>query len=1310
MAPSLTSRIYGYNLSNHIQSLIKFSSGVLCLLISALMPLDVVAVPSSPQAETFQINAGLNDAWFNPATDGQGFFITVFPNLGKVSLAWFTYDTVRPVDGVEAHLGEPGHRWLTALGDYQGNQADMIINKTSGGLFDESTPINRRDDGTIKLTFNNCNDGTIEYHIPSINRQGTIPIQRVSTDNVSKCEQENGQASTRRQALNSLPAKPEATPTAAFQINPGLNDAWFNPATDGQGFFITVFPDLGKVSLAWFTYDTVRPADGVEAHVGEPGHRWLTALGDYQDKRADMTINIASGGLFDESTLINRRDDGTITLTFNDCNEGTIEYHIPSINQQGTIPIQRVSTDNVASCELAGAPEPVNSPPVADAGANQIVLGGSIVNLIGERSTDADGAIKSIRWEQLSGPHVSILSSTALNASFVAPDVSGTQDNPDSTTLLRFRLIVWDEESVFDTDSINIIVQPSNLDIQLQRGSGDGSENPKFFLLDQNGEVIDSADGNNASLNINLPAGVYYVFPTADIAVDLDITITASTGLDIDHDVRPADMSGKYSFITTGAFPPANIMPFLVNADFGEETGDRQFIEFTLKDPDPALRDPDEFLQFINQQSLRHHEDAAVAEAYYQAVDPFRDRLSLSDWKFVNGFDDGDLAHVVYQNDADLGFGRDMHARKNDDSTVASYVRNFPSVEHAVADDSLIATVAMEYGPPEGGGEYFTKFFAYGPDGSRILAADLDGRGAKFIPGLCNVCHGGQPKRLVVDDSGEVIYPDDGDTQAQFLPWDLDTFKFAQDDPALTRAAQEPEFKKLNEDIALATYPAIASAGKWTGAVAKDLIRGWYDKGALFDKTYVPVSWAGNEDLYLDVFAPNCRACHINRGTNLQNQVDFGSYDKFIGYAPMIRSLVFDQGVMPLAVRTFGHFWTGGNNSPARQLAEALPDEYELVFEANRSSDAKTLAKPGRPVAHTGMLANPFPSEFFITGKANEEVIDGRASRFPVDQDWQISSTQLDAEIVDQRGDLAVTTQSDIEPQESDRLIRQIAGPGVVQRTRFIRAQLPDNNPWEPRNFVNDIWTLIGDDCVGCHKPGGPFPGIPVFFYADLGTDDADAEFMYLKVLERIDFDDPTNSLILTKPGGLRHGGNTIAGWEYFTPDGEIADSFDRGLDATRLMDWVQAGARYDFNQQVKICRDTGNIIPDNDSTGISDRIFIGPTSKITDFSVQLNLEHEKVSDLIIRLRHTDSGKTVTLLDRQCGNSRDVTGTFDDDGGSTTGICSSTGAANEFRPANPLSTLDGGLVNGFWELEIKDLSPGFTGLLKQWCVINSVPE
>ena len=63
---------------------------------------------------------------------------------------------------------------------------------TSGGIFDTATEIERTDpagsDGTLVLTFDDCNSGTVEYDIPSINRQGLIPISRVAHDNIVICE------------------------------------------------------------------------------------------------------------------------------------------------------------------------------------------------------------------------------------------------------------------------------------------------------------------------------------------------------------------------------------------------------------------------------------------------------------------------------------------------------------------------------------------------------------------------------------------------------------------------------------------------------------------------------------------------------------------------------------------------------------------------------------------------------------------------------------------------------------------------------------------------------------------------------------------------------------------------------------------------------------------------------------------------------------------------------------------------------------------------------------------------------------------
>lgn len=146
-------------------------------------------------ASHFSINAGLNDSWFNPQTAGQGFFITVFPDIQQLFLAWFTYETERPDDSVSANLGEPGHRWLTAFGSFAGNGASLDIEVTQGGIFDAVEPATAQSlDGTIVLQFSDCENGTVTYDIPSINRQGVIPIQRIALDNVPRCEELAAQA------------------------------------------------------------------------------------------------------------------------------------------------------------------------------------------------------------------------------------------------------------------------------------------------------------------------------------------------------------------------------------------------------------------------------------------------------------------------------------------------------------------------------------------------------------------------------------------------------------------------------------------------------------------------------------------------------------------------------------------------------------------------------------------------------------------------------------------------------------------------------------------------------------------------------------------------------------------------------------------------------------------------------------------------------------------------------------------------------------------------------------------------------------
>lgn len=153
--------------------------------------IDYVRVYKETDAPVFAINPGLNDAWFNVATNGQGVLLSVFPETQVMFLAWFTFDTERPPEDATAVLGEPGHRWLTAQGPYDGNTANLTIYSTEGGVFDSAEPAPAADPdgiGTMTVEFADCTEGLISYDMPSLGLSGQVPIQRIVDDNVALCE------------------------------------------------------------------------------------------------------------------------------------------------------------------------------------------------------------------------------------------------------------------------------------------------------------------------------------------------------------------------------------------------------------------------------------------------------------------------------------------------------------------------------------------------------------------------------------------------------------------------------------------------------------------------------------------------------------------------------------------------------------------------------------------------------------------------------------------------------------------------------------------------------------------------------------------------------------------------------------------------------------------------------------------------------------------------------------------------------------------------------------------------------------------
>lgn len=75
-----------------------------------------------------------------------------------------------------------------------------------------------------------------------------------------------------------------------------------------------------------------------------------------------------------------------------------------------------------------------------------------------------------------------------------------------------------------------------------------------------------------------------------------------------------------------------------------------------------------------------------------------------------------------------------------------------------------------------------------------------------------------------------------------------------------------------------------------------------------------------------------------------------------------------------------------------------------------------------------------------------------------------------------------------------------------------------------PKNLVfADVEAILTPNCDFCQNSGvGGIAGIPVWWVAD-GNQPVGGTTWYEEVLMRVDFNDPTKSLILTKPSGNHH-------------------------------------------------------------------------------------------------------------------------------------------------------------------------------------------
>ena len=168
------------------------SGGTLCTTGSYIG--RITSITFEPHAadhgEAISINAGLNDAWVSADAALQGFFFTVFEDLGLFFLSWFTFDFLPPDEGVTAVFGAADQRWVTGLGAYSGNSVTINVELTSGGIFNGSIPLATQAPGygTITIVFVSCNEALLTYDFPSVGLSGQMTLTRAVPDNLALCE------------------------------------------------------------------------------------------------------------------------------------------------------------------------------------------------------------------------------------------------------------------------------------------------------------------------------------------------------------------------------------------------------------------------------------------------------------------------------------------------------------------------------------------------------------------------------------------------------------------------------------------------------------------------------------------------------------------------------------------------------------------------------------------------------------------------------------------------------------------------------------------------------------------------------------------------------------------------------------------------------------------------------------------------------------------------------------------------------------------------------------------------------------------
>ncbi len=291
----------------------RFATFSVSLSLKFLAVLFFLVPPIAAADERF------SGSWYDPGRNGEGFHIEVLED-DLAMVVWFTYPGVSDDSRAE-------QAWVLGVGSVSGNVISIEdAARVRGPVFGPNYDKDDREIttwGDLTFEFSGLDRATVSYD--GADGSGEIELQTLTT----------------------LPAT-----TSGAGLPVGFSGSWYNPETDGQGWFIEVLTAESAL-VYWFTYDE----NGNQA--------WNLGVGFIDENRIVLPGALRGTGT-DFGEAFDAEDVSLdpvleLVLEFDDCDGGEARYRTLEGELEGRLPVVRLT-------RLLGKPCDVTSVKASEGG------------------------------------------------------------------------------------------------------------------------------------------------------------------------------------------------------------------------------------------------------------------------------------------------------------------------------------------------------------------------------------------------------------------------------------------------------------------------------------------------------------------------------------------------------------------------------------------------------------------------------------------------------------------------------------------------------------------------------------------------------------------------------------------------------------------------------------------------------------------------------------------------------------------------------------------------------------------------------